>query len=628
LGKPILLRYKIGLGFLSLLILAYFTTPYAIQSLVKYTLKESGYDNVGVQSTQWSKQGFGFTLDKLHAQGGGLPTLNFKVFDVWLVFSKLFEGNIDLQGTADTLQGKVALKFISQIGHASSAFQTKIEHISMAEVLKLIPQNQMPSALAHLKLTANVSLQVSSQWNEQGPSKAKYNTTLHMKEVSLKSSDDTTLLAMDNLNITGLLFDAYTSSLSVQSIALENTNLSPNTKTSKSLASVNGLKITNLRLSDFQDLTIDEININGADVQLFKNKQGKFEAWNQLISAIESKSAAKKKGKTSPPFHFTLHQTHSENLKINFQDLSKTPEIQIPILVKKLAVTGVSNAPKSDLAKWNADGDLFQLGTWQANGAMNTVNIDAYSNTHLLAQNINLPPFSGYTAESFGQGLKAGNINLDLSVLIENNKLKAKGEIFARKLAFTTIDNVSNIKDTLVPIDSALDVLRDGDGNIKLSLASEGSLDDPTFDVGGIWNKVLLEATQRSAIYVLGQALQPYALVFTAGKFLYDQSKKIHLNPITFKVASASLTTAKPNVDDYANKIIALIQKKPQLVLEICPKYTNEEQASGVQLSAARSDAFVNHLTQHGLKASHITKCLPTLDTDKKAKPTLDLRLI
>ncbi|MDX8382074.1 MAG: DUF748 domain-containing protein [Ghiorsea sp.] len=628
MNNPFLLRYKIGLGISLLLLVVYFSIPLIAQKLLTNTLIDASYTQIIMSTPHWSKNGLGLNINELKASGNSLPKLQLNDFDVSMLFSKLFEGVIYLQVSVKTLHGKVAITFIRQLGQTSSEFQTNIENISIAEVIKIIPQEQIPTALAHLKLTANVSLQVSSQWDKDGALKAKYNTSLRMNDMFLESTKGMALLSMDRLNISGLVFDAYTSNLTVQTIDLENTNLAPHTRPSKSLASFKGLNIKSLSLSDFKDLTITDLSLNGANVQLLKNKKEQFQAWNQFSEAIKHKTVAKKEGETSPPFHFTLAKIHGENLEINFQDLSKTPEILIPILVKKLAVTDVSNAPKSGHAKWNANGDIFQLGTWQGSGAMNVINIDAYSNSHIVGKNINLSPFSGYTAESFGQGLKAGNLDLDLTVLIEKKELKTNGEIFARKLAFTTIENVSKIKDSFVPIDTALDVLRDGDSNIKLTIASEGSLDDPSFDVGGIWNKVLLEASKSSAMYVLGQALQPYALAFTAGKFLYDQSQKIHLEPIVFEIADANLTRAKPNADDYAKKIIALIHNKPQLVLEICPKYTNEEKLSGVQLSAKRTEVLVNYLIQHGLDASHITKCLPALNEAKKAKPILDLHLI
>ena len=92
-------------------------------------------------------------------------------------------------------------------------------------------------------------------------------------------------------------------------------------------------------------------------------------------------------------------------------------------------------------------------------------------------KNIELPRFSVYTGKYLGREIEKGKLILDLHYNIDNDKLHSSNRVLFDQL--TLGKTVESEDATSLPLDLALSLLKDPDGQINLDLPVDGDISDP-----------------------------------------------------------------------------------------------------------------------------------------------------
>jgi len=607
----------------------------AVQSIVKATLD--------AQQLNYKNSKSGSTLTVANVQGNGVQD------DIYSAAQSDVKANIAAQQlNYKNTKSESTLTVANVQGNA-------IQYDIYSAVQSNLKANIAAQQLNYKNAKSGSTLTVAKiqgkdiVYHVQSAKKSNVKANVYVQNVVFKNAGNDPLITLGKLKMKHLMYDFPSSRASLGELSLKNIAAIQPKANKDTLASLNEVKLMHVSVNHHQQVSIDDVLLSQGSLKAVKNKDTSWNGWQTWLASFKPNQAAVKASVVAPttpkPVHqaqavdaskkasvaaasIQVHNIHIVNVDVKYVDLSKNPEVHLPIMIQDFSMQDTNYPSSTQYAHWKAHGRLLDLGVWQADGTASLANVDAYSNTHLVLKDINLPPFSGYTMDKLGKMIQSGNMDVTLNTRIRDGELKAEGHFFARKINFKNMPGVSKPQDYLMPWDSTLDVLRDSNDNIKLNISSEGKLDDPSFRLGGIWDKILFQAAQRSALYLIGQALQPYGLLLTAGQYLYDQSKRIHLKPMIFPMSKTALATATPKIDSYAKKIVGLIHEKPTFVLEICPIYTIKEGKDGLALSKLRVQELKKYMTHLGLGASQMSSCLPSLDDKKNAEPRLDLRLI
>ncbi|CAA6602981.1 conserved exported hypothetical protein [Rhodospirillaceae bacterium LM-1] len=268
-----------------------------------------------------------------------------------------------------------------------------------------------------------------------------------------------------------------------------------------------------------------------------------------------------------------------------------------------------------------------------------------------------LPPLSPYASETLGVELQTGHLDGELTVALENGALSGKADLALSNLFAAQPDpNAPVAKHASMPVSMVLDLLRDGDDRIRLSIPVSGNLSDPQFDFSDAMSQAIGGALRSTALTTL-KIVFPVAVLIEK---MTDQQAPL-LAPITFSPGDAQM-------DDQGQARLAMVGElmkgRPKLKLSLCPvsspgadwpvllerrkreelgllysvqKMVNAEakpdkmppDALALKALAERRAIEVKTelMNRAGVEAGRLFACLPQIDAAPDAAPRVDLTL-
>ncbi|MGK0499409.1 MAG: hypothetical protein ACJAYG_001046 [Oceanicoccus sp.] len=284
-----------------------------------------------------------------------------------------------------------------------------------------------------------------------------------------------------------------------------------------------------------------------ADVAVYKDQTTNLSA----LLITDTKSSATTVEKTAEPMAVTIGGILLENGSMNFSDFSLPLPFTTYITDLKGSVSTIAT-DSSEAADIRIEGQVDEFGLARIDGNINVM--DPIQNTDITInfRNLAMTNFSPYSAQFAGRKIASGKLELNLEYLISAGQLKGKNSVILSDL--TLGEDVESPDATSLPLDLALGLLKDPEGNIDIKLPVEGNVDDPEFKIGGvIWNAF------SSLISDIVSA--PFRML---GNLLGISAEE--LGQIEFLAGRADLTP--PEREKIAQLQQAILQR-PELVIEI-----------------------------------------------------------
>ncbi len=167
-------------------------------------------------------------------------------------------------------------------------------------------------------------------------------------------------------------------------------------------------------------------------------------------------------------------------------------------------VQGLSADPATR-AEVDLRGRLRNQSPLVISGTINPLAEKLFLDLKLNFNDIELSPLSSYSGTYVGYLIEKGKLNLALEYYIEDDQLKAKNKVFLDQFSFG--EAVESEQATSLPVNLAVALLKDRNGEIHLDIPVTGSLDDPQFSIAGVvWTiiKNLLVKAATSPFALLG----------------------------------------------------------------------------------------------------------------------------
>jgi hypothetical protein len=237
-----------------------------------------------------------------------------------------------------------------------------------------------------------------------------------------------------------------------------------------------------------------------------------------------------------------------------------------------------------------------------------------------------LSSVNGLVAKDLGHRFLDGQLDNDFTITIADNRLDMGNRLGLAGLAVEEIPGREG-----PPLATAIALLEDRDGNIRLELPVAGDLADPDFRVLGALNPIIMKAVAGTAAL----AIQPLGSVLLVGGLLADQALRVTFEPALFEPGSADLTPAS---SAYLAKLGAKLSEKPKLAVRVCGLVAETErkkdkngayldqEADLLPLAQQRADAVRAELQRSGAAAAQLRACRPALDANPAANPRVDIR--
>ncbi len=355
-------------------------------------------------------------------------------------------------------------------------------------------------------------------------------------------------------------------------------------------------------------LKVTDVTIRNMDVSIVRDETGKLLLPSAAKEEVRPEDKTSKIGETQVEtmtsdapnkldFHVGSIQLTGDSF-LKFEDRSVKPVFLAKLQPLEASITDVDSTTRTASPfKLEATLDSYCKIGMQGN-----VRPFAEAPTFGLEGRIEaleLPPLSSYTGQYLGYNLGSGHMDADIKVSVTNGQLDAKTEMFIRKLTLRSKDSdetKSLTEQLAMPIDKALDLLRDGDGNISLKVNADGDIQDPKFDYSNIINQALGKAIKVAAVKYLKVALQPWGSLITvaqlAGKAIAaGKAMALRFEPVRFAPSAADIT---PDSAAYLDKLAKVMHERPGIHLSLCGTATEKDRAFFKEPASAKTEATGN----------------------------------
>jgi outer membrane protein OmpA-like peptidoglycan-associated protein len=417
------------------------------------------------------------------------------------------------------------------------------------------------------------------------------------------------------------------------------------------------LRLTELVLRDIQ-MGLDEQHLSlgtavfqGAQGNLVRGEQGRFTFLERLSGQAQASSASRPSGQTPPDeavWTWAVGEARiGSDSGIRFIDRSVTPAVDMEVSNIDLRLENLNSA-SSDPATIELKAQIGDYASIQANGTILPLAEKISMDIKGEVAQFMLPQVRGYARQRIGYTIQSGQLYADFHLLVEQSQMNSEIKLFIRKLELERLseDDTGPMEEQLgMPLNAALDLLRNRAGDIRLRLPVTGTLAKPDLGMGDVIAKALRSATLTALKTAALSYFAPLGAAYVAGKLL-GKAMALRLNPIDFNAAQAQLDQSDRQ---YLDQVAEKLEDRPEAQLRICGKATAQDRLALAEkrknedddakknnapiisddrlldLARERAENTRNYLLERGIGSERLLICTPEIALDGEAQPQVEL---
>jgi hypothetical protein len=405
-----------------------------------------------------------------------------------------------------------------------------------------------------------------------------------------------------------------------------------------------------IRALAYRDNTLDvgAIASEGVASSLYLTPAGDLVARGVLTTSLEGLRESGEAADESEPLKWRLGEVSAQNSRVTVVDQQFDPPFTLKLAVERLQLGELDSTRPELPMPISLKSQVGEYGRFDLEGEMTALAPATRTALKGRIDSLPLPMVSPYIESILGYELVAGQFDHDFDFTVVESHVEASNELNLRKLRVEKLENAQPTAPLPVPLGYALDMLRDSDDHIALSVPLEGELDDPAFGLDQIISRALGKALRAGSTAYLKFALQPYGAIWTGVEMGMKMAGKMRLDPMPFPAGSAELGELQL---DYAAKLAQILADRPNLHLELCGEagrddfsqlaqagQTGEAAASGqpsavpaaeqreqmLALAEARADTLKRWLvSEKGIEPARLYPCKPAADPEAEVSGVL-----
>ncbi len=291
-----------------------------------------------------------------------------------------------------------------------------------------------------------------------------------------------------------------------------------------------------------------------------------------LTKVLRDKKSTTVKAKTTEGatseqagFPIRIDKVKVDAAELDFEDLSLRPQFGTHINTLNGVINGLSTDKQTE-AKLAFEGKVEEYGSAKIEGALRPFEPTAATDIGLHFKNLAMEKLTPYSGKFAGRKIDSGKLDVDLKYLIEDRQLTGENQIVIKKIKLGEAIDSPDAAD--LPLDLAIAILQDNQGEIDLDLPVKGDLDDPEFDYSSVVWKAFTGLLTKIVT-------APFKVL---GKLLGDGDTA--LDHIAFDVGKAEITPPSAEVLD---ALAQSLQKRQHLSLAISPTYQLKEDTEAIK---------------------------------------------
>lgn len=379
--------------------------------------------------------------------------------------------------------------------------------------------------------------------------------------------------------------------------------------------SLNRLDMTLPTESNAAIIRVDNVNLTSGDVHLDRRETGDIHQLNRLndvlsdvqsllepptskvneVAAVKSDQASVASSDANTivessveknPLQLLVNKLSVKSgVTVHFTDASVSP---IFTEILKTDFIDIEHITLTEPMAIAMKIDLSYGASIVANAEASAANLSAKGRFDLKSYEILVA--SAYSEMFTGYALESGKFNLSSDFDLANNQLTSHHEVDIDYLNLRAEhqDSVEQFAHRLtMPLDQAVDLLRDGNDHIHLEVPVNGEVNNPEVNLQQIMNTALKGAMKKASMAVLSALLQPYGAMISIAQMAGEEMTTVRLAPVEFRPGLAEL---EPSSLDYMEKVGAMMRERSSLDIKLCG-VTNAQDNDFLLVEASKTSA-------------------------------------
>ncbi|HEY4988631.1 MAG TPA: DUF748 domain-containing protein, partial [Opitutaceae bacterium] len=200
---------------------------------------------------------------------------------------------------------------------------------------------------------------------------------------------------------------------------------------------------------------------------------------------------------TGPAPRVTVGRVVLSKGNFSFSDESVEPHVKISLADFGGTVSGLSseNLARADVA---LKGLVGGAGPVEITGKVDPLGAHKFIGLKVDVRNVDLVPFSPYSGKYAGYELARGQLVVDSKVLVDGEKVDTVNVVTLNQFTFGAASASPDA--TGLPVRLGVALLKDVDGRVVIDLPVQGSLGDPTFRIGKVVLRVIVNLLTKAAV--------------------------------------------------------------------------------------------------------------------------------
>ncbi len=539
--------------------------------------------------------------------------------------------------------------------------------------------------IAQQKFTADITLKVPA---EKSPAEhLDLAATLSLEELDISGlHQENKLLQLEHFSVADLDI-AGMDSIAAASIRLDNLrvierqgekNLSTNAP--DAVLSSGRIELTRASLQGLQTLRATDLQIEDLNAWVVRDRDGRIEAM-QALAPSPREDSPNTGGQEEPPadagtdsdspLEFSLERfLLAGDNHIDFIDRSVTPAVHQTLSELSLEATGIDSSKPDQATHITAKSHVGKHGILNLDGTVHPFGDQFSSDLLLKLKNINLAAVDGYLRKAIGYRFKSGRLDGEINGQVENDVLDSNLDLVFAQLEVEAVreeDRTEATGELGVPLETALNLVRDRDGTIHLDIPIQGNLNDPAFRIGKVVRTAVFQTLKKGMVSyyaplgasLLTGAALPAGAIWAVGK-LYDMATTLRFDPMLFPPGEFNPTEQQ---QQKLKEMAQLLQDRPAAKLVACgiaappdlealrteraetqdnkrdeaaaptgeskpepsPPASEEEKQAMYELARQRAGAVQASLIEAGIAEDRILTCSPDYQPQEQAQPRVEL---
>lgn len=343
-------------------------------------------------------------------------------------------------------------------------------------------------------------------------------------------------------------------------------------------ASLGALTANDITITNSAQAKIGAVVLDGADVQLVRQKDGEFQRVGSLLKLIGQLNAdgGEQSPQNATPLQVEIGSwTVAGNSQFSLTDQSVTPPVKVAIGPIEMRLQNINSAKPNDDVPIELTAQFSKYSTLDLKGTVKPflprLNVDVAGKL----SGFDLTALTGYVTEHMGYDLTRGKIDTDTKIRIVDGTLQTESALTISKLQVKPTDptQLDPLKERLqLPLETALALLQDSDEVIRLEVPITGDVANPDFDFSDAINTAIGNAMKKTVLATLKLAF-PLGGIITAISDAQDEAR-LGVEPVVFAAASDTLTDpAKAHL----SKVAEFLLSRPAVKITICGWATKQD---------------------------------------------------